>query len=205
MKLEAGALVSCVVEGLVDEAVVRRLVHECGLPAGPVYGRNGKQFLLARIGGYNKAARFSPWLVIVDLDMDYGCAPPALHAWLPEPAPDMIFRVAVHEVEAWLLADRDSFASFFGVSRARISGAPESEPEPKRTVVALANESWKRRIREDMVPREGSGRREGELYVARTIEYVQGCWHPRVAAQRADSLRRCLERLDELAQSLGEC
>jgi hypothetical protein len=205
MKSGRATEVSCAVEGLVDEAISRRLVRECLLSAGPVYGRNGKQFLLDRISGYNNAARFSPWFVVVDLDTDFDCAPPALQAWLPRPAPAMVLRVAVREAEAWLMADRDSFAAFLGVSGDRIPTAPELEVDPKRTVVALARQSRKRSIREDMVPRASSGRNEGELYVARVIQYVQKHWRPRIAAQRADSLRRCLERLDELAHRVGEC
>jgi hypothetical protein len=196
--------VSCAVEGTVDEAVVRKVVAEAGLDVGTVYGRQGKQFLLQRVDGWNRAAGRGLWLVLVDLDQDYDCAPPALQAWLPRRASGMNLRVAVRSVEAWLLADRDRFARFIGVSRTLIPRNPEVDPDPKRTVVGLASRSHKTRMREDLVPRPRSGRSEGELYVSRMIEYVHTHWRPRIAAETAHSLRRCLGRLDRLAQK-GEC
>jgi len=37
--------------------------------------------------------------------------------WLPYPKhPNLLFRVAVKEVEAWLLAHRAAFATFLGIS-----------------------------------------------------------------------------------------
>ena len=53
-------------------------------------------------------------------------------------------------------------------------------------------------VRQDMVPREGSGRTEGPAYTSRLIEYATDRWRPDVAVRRADSLRRavaCLQRL----------
>jgi hypothetical protein len=43
----------------------------------------------------------------VDLDSDTGCAPPLCEQWIPGPAPFLCFRVAVREVEAWLMADAE--------------------------------------------------------------------------------------------------
>ena len=91
---------SVAVEGPIDEAVARRVIEAAGAELGPVYGKNGKDQLLQRLNGYNAAARYAPWLVLVDLDQDADCAPPFRDAQLPTPAVSMCFRVAVHEVEA---------------------------------------------------------------------------------------------------------
>jgi hypothetical protein len=58
-----------------------------GTQPGPVYGKNGKQHLHKRITGFNNAARYSPWIVLLDLDHDAECAPPLRSHWLPEAAP----------------------------------------------------------------------------------------------------------------------
>jgi hypothetical protein len=63
-------VISGAVEGIVDEAVFTRIVRAVRAEPGPVYGKNGKPQLLERLPGYNNAARFSPWLVLVDLDHD---------------------------------------------------------------------------------------------------------------------------------------
>ena len=71
------------VEGMVDEAVLRRLVEEIGAMEGPVYGKNGKLFLLRKLSAYNQAARFAPWIILIDLDDDDDCAPPYRKSCLP--------------------------------------------------------------------------------------------------------------------------
>lgn len=53
--------ISGAVEGMLDEAVLRRLVKEMGAMAGPIYGKNGKHFLLQKVNAYNQAARFVPF------------------------------------------------------------------------------------------------------------------------------------------------
>ncbi len=193
-------MISAAVECLVDETVMRRLVEETGGVLGPVYGKNGKPHLRQRLEGYNRAARLGPWVVLVDLDHDAGCAPPLRAAWLPHPAPGMCFRVAVREVEAWLLGDRERLARFLGVSASRVPSAPESEQDPKRMVVSLARHSRRREVREDMVPRAGSGRTEGPAYASRLIEFVESHWRPAAAAECCDSLRRCRHRLQQLIE-----
>jgi len=62
--------ISAAVEGIVDETVVRRIIVEAGGLPGTIYGKNGKPLLRRQIQGYNNAARFSPWMVLVDLDRD---------------------------------------------------------------------------------------------------------------------------------------
>ena len=43
--------ISAAVEGIVDEAVVRKLIAHVGATPGPVYGKQGKSFLRQRIAG----------------------------------------------------------------------------------------------------------------------------------------------------------
>jgi hypothetical protein len=195
--------ISGAVEGLVDEAVLRRLIRDAGATLGAVYGKNGKANLRRNLRGYNRAARWSPWMVLVDLDRDADCAPPLVTSWLPAPARHMRFRVAVRAVEAWLLADRERMASFLRVPQARVPREPESVEHPKRAMVDLARRSRRREIREDMVPRPGSGRAVGPAYTSRLIEFAYTDWRVDVAARNSDSLRRCRERLSELVRERG--
>jgi hypothetical protein len=195
-------VITAAVEGDLDEAVLRRLVEYIGATPGPVYGRHGKAHLRQRLAGYNQAARLAPWVVLVDLDHDADCAPPFRSAWLPNPAPNMCFRIAVRMVEAWLLADRDRLSRFLRVPPSQLPLKPEELNDPKSTIVDLARRSRRRDIREDMVPRPGSGRTVGPAYTSRLIEFVaQGPagWRPDVAAKLSDSLERCLRRLRTFA------
>ena len=193
-----GTVVSAAVEGIVDEAVVRTVIAHTGAVAGDVYGKQGKEYLRQKIAGYNNAARRSPWIVLVDLDREQECPPPLLNAWLAQPAPNLCFRVAVREVEAWLMADVERLAAFLRVARNTIPANPEGLDDPKTAMVNLARSSKRMAIREDMTPRPGSGRQVGPAYSSRLIEFVSSFWRPDVAAMRSDSLRRaidCLRRL----------
>lgn len=198
MAVPARVVVSAAVEGIVDEAVVRRLITVAGGLPGTVYGKNGKPALRERINGYNNAARHTPWIVLIDLDRDAECAPQLRNAWVPEPADHLCFRVALCEVESWLMADAEAMARFLGVARGRVPRDPETIVDPKQALVNLARASRRRDIREDIVPREGSGRSVGPAYNSRLIEYVEQHWRPEIAAQNASSLRRaiaCVERV----------
>jgi hypothetical protein len=191
-------LISGAVEGLIDEAVLRRLIEEAGATTGSIHGKQGKGHLKARINGYNNAARFSPWVVLVDLDAEAECAPPLIASWLPNAADHMYLRVAVRKIEAWLIADRERLAGFMGVSISSVPRAPESLPDPKVSMVALAKRSRRLEIRRDMVPRPGSGRSVGPAYTSRMIEFTFNVWRPSVAASVAESLDRCRRKLREL-------
>ena len=189
------------VEGLLDEVVLYRLAEHAGISLGAVFGGNGKTHLRDSIAGYNQAARFSPWIVLVDLDHDE-CAPSLCARWLPTPAEHMCLRVAVREIESWLLADRTGIAAFLGVPASRVPSVVDDLDDPKQTLVDLARRSRRRAIREDMAPRHGSGLSIGPAYTSRMMEFVgvegPNRWRPDVAAQTSPSLSRCMKALEQL-------
>jgi hypothetical protein len=190
-------------EGDLDEAVLHRLVHQAGFSLANVYGRQGKASLLRALRGYNAAARHASWVVLVDLDRDCECAPPCVQRWLPDPAPHMCFRIAVRSIEAWLLADGDRIAAFLGVHPAHVPHDPDTLADPKRALVDLARRSRRRALRDEIVPRDGSGRSVGPLYTTRMIEFIQDeatGWRVDHALGVSDSLNRCVERLRRFAE-----
>lgn len=195
-------VVTAATEGIIDEAVVCRLIREVGAEPGTVYGKNGKPQLRQRILGYNNAAQFTPWVVLVDLDADAECAPPLRSEWLPNPARYMCFRVAVREVEAWLLSDIANLAKFLRISAALLPQSAESLVNPKQEMVNLARRSRRREIREDMVPRPGSGREVGPAYASRLIEFAENSWTPLGAAAKSESLRRAIQCLQTLVAAI---
>lgn len=192
------------VQGIVDEAVLRRICREVQMQVGAVYGRSGKSHLRQKINGYNQAASHNWWVVLVDLNNEAECAPQLKAAWVSQPSEKLIFRVAVRSVEAWLLADRESIARFLAVPLQRVPPDPEGVPNPKQTIIELAKGSRKREIREDIVPRPASGRSGGAAYASRMIEFVENYWRPDIAAHASDSLQRCIKRLKELQQRYKE-
>ena len=185
-------------EGLIDTAVVRRIFQEVELEIAAVYGESGKDRLDGALAGYNAAARHGSWLVLRDLDTDADCAPSLRARLLAAPASGMAFRIAVREIEAWLIADLHAFARFFSISPGRIPNDPESIHRPKEYLVNLVRRSRSRTIRDDVVPRDGSRARVGPGYAGRMIEFASTVWSPHEASVRSDSLKRCLDRLSHL-------
>jgi len=193
--------ISAAVEGIVDEAVVRKLVAHAGGSISAVYGKQGKPALRSKINGYNRAARYAAWVVLVDLDDEVACAPLMRDIWVPNPAPDLCFRIAVREVEAWLMADAQKLAGYLAVKQGGIPKDPEQLPRPKDAMVTLARTSRRKNIYRDMVPGARSGRRVGPAYSSRMTEYVERYWRPDVAAERAGSLRGAIHCIRRLVQA----
>lgn len=189
--------VTVAVEGYTDTPIVQRILEHAGLQAGTVYEVRGKDQIDIRLSGYNNAARFAPWFVLRDLDQDAPCAPDLARTLLPVPSRFMCFRIAVHQVESWLLADAERLALFLGVSAARIPPNPDEIADAKAALVRLARGSTSRAIRQDMVPRPKSGASVGPGYSGRIREFAAGRWRPRVAATRSASLARCLQALKQ--------
>lgn len=119
--------INLAVEDELSEAVLRRIL-QCAkrkYAIGNCYSRGGYGYLKRTIRGFNAAAKVTPFLVLVDLDKA-GCAPELLAAWFPDARnPNLLFRIAVREVEAWLIAHRDGIAEFLRVSRHRVPASPE--------------------------------------------------------------------------------
>jgi hypothetical protein len=194
-------IISGAVEGPTDEAAVRRLISHVGATPGTMYGKKGKPHLQQNIRRYNEAARYRPWVVVVDLDHDADCAPSLRAEWLPSIAPTLCFRIAVRAIETWFLADRQRMAHFLSIPMSNIPHEPEAVDDPKTLLVNLARRSRRRAIREDIVPRPESGRSVGPAYTSRLIEFAESRtigWRPEVAATSSYSLRRCLSCLERL-------
>jgi hypothetical protein len=191
--------INLLVEGLPDEEVAKKLLDHLQLPCGRVFGRQGKSYILKTLPNYNNAAMHFPWLVITDLDND-ACAPDFIRPILTRPAPHMRFRIAVREIEAWLLADAEAIAGFLGLRVQRIPLDVERLPDPKLSLINLARRSNRKTLRHDMVPREGSHVPVGPGYVTHINNFVRNYWRPDVAAERSDSLRRCLAALQRWAE-----
>lgn len=190
--------VSAAVEGIVDKAVLVRLLADAHAPEGHVYVAEGKPNLRKKVPAYNHAASLRPWIVLVDLNRQAECAPAFRAVWMPSPSQFMCFRVAVRAVEAWLLADRERISRFLAVPVNKLPHAPDLLDAPKLTLANLARQSRNRDLREDMVPRPNSGRSEGPAYSSRLIEFVTNLWRPAAATRYSDSLRRCRNAIDEL-------
>ncbi len=183
-------------EGDLDYAVAARLLGDAGLAAVRTGRARGRDHLLRKLTGYNNAAQRERWLVLIDLDRDE-CAPTLLRAWIADRADGLIVRVAVREIESWLLAD-PGLANRLRIPANTLPKAPDELNAPKRQLLDIVRAHCKsRNIRNDVLPLSGAAS-VGPSYNDFLIEFVRERWDPRRAAERSPSLGRAIGALERL-------
>ncbi|MBZ5875194.1 DUF4276 family protein [Chromohalobacter israelensis] len=187
-------------------AVLERLVEEAGgrlridIPIPPT----GSGDLIKKLPELLRLAPNVPVLLLTDLDRKE-CAPGLIGEWLGHRVkPDgMLFRVAVREVEAWLLADVENFANFARIPLAKLPETPEDLDDPKQTLLNLVKRYSPSSLKRELVADYGHGPRQGLAYNERLSQFVHVCWNLEEASMRADSLARTRRRIGELADQWG--
>lgn len=188
-----------VVEGITDQPIVEKILQFASIAYTPVRVMGGKSKLVKNLPKYNQAARFGGWLVVVDLDGDVDCAPAYVKKLIPVKSDNLLLRIAVREVESWLLADAEHLAKYLGIAINKFPHDPDLENNPKVTLIQLARLTRNKRLREDIIPPANSTNAIGPGYptrIAEFVRHVQFPWRPDIAVQHSDSLHRCISALE---------
>lgn len=125
--------INLVFEDDLSEAVMIRLLDHFGDKYRVVntYPGYGFGYLKSNIRGFNQASIITPFFMLTDLDL-YSCPLKLIQDWVSFPInKGLIFRIAVREVESWLLADIEALSLFLRVSKANFPLQPEYETDPK--------------------------------------------------------------------------
>jgi hypothetical protein len=179
---------------MLDEIVLRQLLKQSdkNFEVTACYGKNGKDHLRKNIDRFNRAAVHKPFIVLTDLDNE-DCPPGLIGRWLPQGQHNnLVLRIAIREVESWLLADAERIASFLGVRADRIPPWPDMTPDPKARLVDLARQSRRREIREDVVPTSGTTTQVGRNYVGQLMQFATTSWRIGAARLRSPSLHKAM-------------
>ncbi len=191
-------------EDRLSETVAERLITETGHSVAAKIPKDRRKhagfgylktrlpdFIASCQGGLN-------FLLLTDLDTR-PCPPDLLDDWLGATTkPDsLLLRIAVREVEAWVLADRPQFANWLGVSEDIVPVAPEACLDPKADLLKLAAKSKNRDLREGLLPKKDAASKIGLEYNDLLCEFVSGQWRIEAASQLAPSLDRTIRRLRE--------
>lgn len=196
--------VNLAVEDELSEQMLRTLLERCGIAydVGAVYRKGGYGYLKSKLSGFNQAAKGMPYFMLTDLD-SRTCATELIEEWFCCALRDyanyrnhnLLFFIAVREVEAWLMADREAFAAFLKIKVDLMPLHPDRIDDPKRQLIELVRKTKNRRIREDILPREGSIISTGPDYNGRLREFLLERWRLDVAEQNSPSLRRAKMKL----------
>lgn len=183
------------VEDALSEAVLRAILFQSGrdYSIGSCYQRGGFGYLKNTIAGFNQAARGTPFFVLTDLDQKYPCPPALIADWLRVPKqPNLLFRIAVREVESWVLADQKAFASFLGIRQDSIPVDTDQLSDPKNLLMDLVRRSRKRKLRSAILPATGSTAKQGPDYNGQLVEFIESRWEVHRAVRNSSSLKRTL-------------
>lgn len=191
-------------EDSLSESVGRRLIAEIGshVEVGLTFRKNGFGYLKANIDKFCNVAQRSPLFLITDLDKEK-CAALLISKWignrtLPE---NLVFRVAVREIEAWLLADHVGMKELLGKGADKLPADPDQLLDPKKSLLKFASGA-PRAVRNDLLVEPGAVASQGLGYNQRLGEFVRNTWDPNRAASCSNSLFRTLKRLQQLSDRL---
>jgi hypothetical protein len=191
--------VNLAVEDILAEHTLRTILHQTGRDynVGICLGGRGNGYLRERTPELNRSAAGFPMIILTDQDTTDNCPPVLIAEWLGGRLPqnNLLFRVAVMEIEAWLLADREPLSEFLAVPLNRMPQNPDQLPDPKQFMVNLARGSRLAAIRESLVPRTGSTARIGPDYNGTLLQFVAQHWSVARARINSPSLDRAYQRL----------
>lgn len=160
-------------------------------------GKKGRGYIKKRINDFNNQNAL-PFFVLADLDEDE-CAPVLIKSWMRRPLQqNIVFRIAVREVESWLLADTRGFSQYCRLEYSLIKkkvNKPDDLPDPKETLIALVDRCKNRSLKNDIVRRDISSYKQGPGYNSRLIDYVHNYWEIGRAALVSESLERAMGSL----------
>jgi hypothetical protein len=190
--------IKLVFEDVLSEAVLKQMLTQSQRPFSVGQCLNQRKYgkIKKIISGLNYAAKGMPYLVLTDLD-NAECPLVIISEWLTQPKhPNLLFRIAVKEVEAWLLAHRSAFAEFLGISVDNIPRDADLIPDPKQCLINLvAEKSKKRKLREAIVPEPNSTAKIGKDYNGQLSEFVNKSWQVASAQTNSPSLERAMNAL----------
>jgi hypothetical protein len=186
--------INLAVEDALSEAIIRQILRESqrDFVVGKCYNRGGYGYLKKTIRGFNNAAKGTPYLVLTDLDKKE-CPLALIEEWLPQAKhPNLLFRIAVREVESWVLGDRETFAKFLGIKKELIPQEVDDLEDPKKKLIDLARKSKKK---VGIVPAKGSTAKIGPDYNGQLIDFVNNYWQVERAALSSPSLQRAYDAI----------
>lgn len=190
--------ITIAVEDALSESVLKTILAQADKDFIVIncLGRQGSGYLKKKMPGFNQAAKGFPFIILTDLDQAE-CAPDLLNSWVGFQKNDnLLFRIAVREVESWVMAHRKAFASFLGIAGIKIPDDTDALDDPKGFLINLASGSKKRVLRESVVPRRKSTAKVGPDYNGVLIDFVQSEWNVREALKYSPSLKKAFSAIN---------
>ncbi len=188
--------INLAVEDSLSEAVARKILYQSdnNYNIANCLSRRGCGYLKSKMKAFNEAAMVMPFLVLID--QDNGCPPEKVKKWLKHKAnPKLIFRIAVMEIEAWVMADRKAISSFLSIPITIFPTKMDDIKDPKQCLLNFVKKSRSKILIDDIVPKHGSTAKVGPNYNACLSEFVRKSWDVYEAIKYSESLRRAFYKI----------
>ncbi|MBN1409647.1 MAG: hypothetical protein JW969_02310 [Spirochaetales bacterium] len=198
-------LLHLVCEDPLSETVMQKLVNAAFKTTlqTVVIGKRGQGYIKNKINAFNNTNESMLFFVLTDLDQ-YECPPDIINKWFDRPCrKNLIFRIAVREVEAWLLADTRGFSDFVKLDESWIrkqTGNVEKIFNPKEILLSIVKRCKLRHLREDIIRVDKNQIKQGPGYNTRLQDFTENYWSIDRAKKNADSLFRSINSLLRLKQ-----
>lgn len=168
-------------------------------------GERGNGYIRKKINEFNDSRNNLLFFILTDLDSEK-CAPLLIQKWLKHPIrKNLIFRVAVREIEAWLLADREGISEFLSLNYDYVKKEiqnPDSLDDPKEKLIFLTEKSNRRHIKSDIIRQQDNKIIPGPAYYARLSEFVSKHWNITRANKNSESLLRTVKAISDFLANL---
>jgi hypothetical protein len=191
-------LVDLLMEGKLETSVAKRLFNRLAIEVGTVVGEKGYNYLATKLPELNKNKRGAPFFVLMDFkDTGALCPSDAILDLVKSPHrnPNLLLRLAVQEIESWLMADREGLAQYLSIPLSKLPRFPDRVARPKSLLVRLGSGSKKKVVRDGFIPMASAS--QGPGYTGLMQLFVENHWNIERAKERSSSLQRCLRRLEE--------
>ena len=190
------------VEDRLSDAVATKILEKFDVEIVKRIGYKGKSDLERKTLELNRAANGITVFMLTDLDSPRDCPLRLIQSWVKGTLnPRFFFRVAVMEVESWIMADRIGFAAFLSIPSHQIPSPTDDILNPKEFLVSLARRSRKKTVREALVPMPSANFSVGIEYNTLLSEFVRDYWDLERAATVSPSLKRTLDRLNQATET----
>jgi len=167
----------------------------------------------SKIVEFNKVSETFPVVLLIDLDND-DCAPLLIKKLIKDKNENFIFNIAVDEAEAWLMADREGFASYFKIKIDDMPSAHQTKQGGKKALTEmnfkykssmyltheLIQKSKNSEYIQQLTPKKNAAK--GPEYNSCMLPFIQYAWNIDAARRNSDSLNRMILKLEKLIRKI---
>jgi len=199
-------------EDPVTYAVIKKALFYCSFDfeiIAELPARGGQ--IKSKILEFNKLSEIYPVVLLTDLDA-HNCAPQMIERLVETKNENFIFNIAVDEAEAWLMADRKGFATYFKIKIDDMPSVHQTKQGGRKALTEmnftykssmyltheLIKKSKNSEYVQQLTPKKNAAK--GPEYNSCMLPFIQNAWNIDDARQNSDSLNRMILRIETLLE-----